>query len=35
MTSNSGGVVFDHVTKRYGSVTAVHDVSLLPFEQSE
>ena len=27
MTSNAGGVVFDHVTKRYGSVTAVADVS--------
>jgi iron(III) transport system ATP-binding protein len=27
MTANQGGVVFDRVTKKYGSVTAVSDVS--------
>jgi len=27
MTKKTGGVVFDHVTKRYGEVTAVDDVS--------
>mgnify|MGYP001097233455 CR=1 FL=1 len=27
MTDSSGGVDFDRVTKRYGSVTAVDDVS--------
>src|SRR4030095_2818463 len=27
MAANEGGVVFDHVTKKYGSVTAVDDVS--------
>ena len=27
MDKNAGGVVFDHVTKRYGDVTAVDDVS--------
>ncbi len=27
MNAKSGGVVFDHVTKRYGNVTAVDDVS--------
>ena len=27
MTSQSGALVFDHVTKQYGKVTAVNDVS--------
>jgi len=27
MDKNAGGVVFDQVTKRYGDVTAVDDVS--------
>jgi iron(III) transport system ATP-binding protein len=27
MKSTTGGVVFDHVSKRYGSVAAVDDVS--------
>jgi len=27
MSDTQGGVVFEHVTKKYGSVTAVDDVS--------